>query len=187
MRIADITPYEKNAKKQFTCKNCSKEWVDYRSNDKNKQFCSIKCKSEFSRVDRVCKFCNKEFTICKTLIEQSNATGNYCSRPCYISKITTGLTKNKNGFRTISNKIRKENPLCALCGTRDKIHIHHIEPYRYTKNNSMSNLIPLCISHHKVVEHQTESLLKVSNQDMVFMMMNNMLRDRQQHTNFICK
>ena len=176
-----------NRQKEFKCITCSKVWYDYISNDKNKRYCSVKCKSDFSRVNRICKNCDKSFTICKTTIKQSNSSGNYCSRSCYISKITTGLTKNKNGFRTISNKIRKENPMCALCGTKNKIHIHHIEPYRYTQNNNLDNLIPLCIRHHKVVEHQTETLLKIDNQLNVFSMMKNILLDRKQHTNFICK
>ena len=210
MLISAIKPYEKNAKKHdkkqvqqvansikefgflggrkwLECKSCKKDFWCYRSNDKNKQFCSVKCKSTFARTDRECKNCGKQFTICRSTIEQSNASGNYCTRKCYVNKITTGLTRNKNGFRSISAKIRKTNPLCALCGTKKNIHIHHIEPYRYTQNNNLSNLIPLCRSHHKVVEHQTEQLLRIDDQERVFMMIKNILFDRYQHTNFVCK
>ena len=185
IKIKEIKPYEKNAKKQFNCVNCGKIWQDYQSNDKNKRFCSILCKSIYSRTDRTCKNCDKTFSICKSVLK-TNATGNYCSRECYVKKITTGLTKNKNGFRTISDKIRKENPMCAICGTRRRIHIHHIKPYRYTKDNSSENLIPLCISHHKIVEFQTEKLLEIDGQENVFFIINNILRDRQQYTNFVC-
>jgi len=180
--IGAIQPYGKNAKKDFTCKNCSKVWSDFQSNDKNKQYCSIKCKSEYSRTDRVCRKCCNTFSICKSTLEKSNSTGNYCSRKCYVESMTTGLTKNKNGFRTISEKIRKKNPFCAICGTFKRIHIHHIEPYRYTKNNDESNLIPLCISHHKIVEIQTEKLLILSPIQEVSIVMKNILRSRQLQT-----
>lgn len=206
----EIKPYPKNAKKHtkkqieqvansikefgvlngrvwLDCINCSVRFWAYKSNVRNKKYCSVACKSKYSRADRVCKNCDKSFTICKSLIEQSNATGNYCSRSCYVAKMTTGLTKNKNGFRTISDRIRKTNPMCALCGTKKAIHIHHIEPYRYTQNNNLENLIPLCNSHHKVVENQTEQLLKIDVQERVFSIIGNILRDRQQLTASVCK
>lgn len=173
--------------KQFKCINCGKEWTDYKSNDKNKKFCSIKCKSDYSRTERVCNNCGKKFTICKSTIEQSNSTGRYCSRKCYIDKIRTGVTKNKNGFRTISSKLRKGNPVCAICGTTKRIHIHHIEAYRYTKNNNLDNLIPLCIKHHKVVEIIMENLLKIDKKENVFKIIKIILLGRQQVTKFICK
>ena len=156
-------------RKWLDCRNCRKSFWCYKSNDINKQFCSVRCKSVFSRVERICKNCAKSFTICRSTLEQSNTTGNYCSRPCYIAKMTTGITRNKHGFRTISEKMRKDNPRCALCGTKENIHNHHIEPYRYTQNNKMDNLIPLCNRHHKTVEHQTEELLKIDGQAQVFL------------------
>ena len=170
---------ENGKKKLFVCRNCSKSWADYISNDKNKQFCSVVCKSQFARTDRTCKNCFKIFSICKSVL-RTNATGNYCSRTCYVAKMTTGLTKNKNGFRTISERIRRAKPRCGVCGTQNRIHIHHIEPYRYTKNNSFENLIPLCISHHKVVEIETEKLAGIDNPSRAFLMMKIMLRSRQQ-------
>ena len=75
MNISDIKPYPKNAKKhpmkqveqiakkQFECVNCHKLWEDYKSNDKNKRYCSIACKSAFARVERKCLNCSKVFTI----------------------------------------------------------------------------------------------------------------------------
>jgi hypothetical protein len=170
-------------KEKIPCKNCGVSIVDYVSNFKNKQFCSIKCKSEFSRVVRVCKNCGKSFSICKSVLK-TNATGNYCSRDCYIKYITTGITKNKNGFRQISEKIRKTTQFCAICGNIGKIHIHHIEPFKYTQNNNLENLIPLCRSHHKIVEWQTEKLLGVfgDNKDIVWFMIKNILRSRQLET-----
>lgn len=176
------------AKKQFNCVNCHKTWEDYISNDKNKRFCSIQCKSDYSRTNRTCKKCFKVFSICKSVMVSSNASGNYCSLNCYHSSMRTGMIKHKNGFRGI---VRREFPkpqTCSRCGSQEKIHIHHIEPFRYTQNNNLDNLIQLCSSCHKIVEVITEKLLKVDPiQSQVFDMMRNMLRDRQQHTYFICK
>lgn len=179
-----------NKKKSFKCLNCGREWQDYISNDKNKKFCSVHCKSAYSRIERECKKCHKVFTICESVLK-TNATGNYCSRECYVEKMRTGLVNHKNGFRGISRRMRRRPQFCAICGTFRRIHIHHIEPYRYTKNNSKENLIPLCVKHHKVVEIQTENLLEADdNQNRVFSMMQIMLRSRQQqtlHTIKICK
>ncbi len=169
-----ITPYPKNAKKQFTCKCCGVEWSDYRSNDKNKQFCSIKCKSDYSRIERVCMHCSNKFSICKSVLK-TNASGHYCSTDCYHSSMRVGVMKHKNGFRGIVRKHFPKPQQCAKCGIKDRIHIHHIVPFRYTQNNDLSNLIPLCISCHKSVEIYTEQVLKVdTDYARVFDLMSNM-------------
>ena len=194
MKIENIKPYEKNAKKHpkkqkvFKCINCGKEWKDYISNDRNKKFCSIKCKSDYARVNRVCKKCGKVFTICKSVLIDSNSSGNYCSLNCYYSSMRTGLIKSKNGFRGIVHRNFPKPQVCSRCGKSTGIHIHHIEPFRYTYNNDLSNLIPLCNSCHKIVEIMTETLLKIDPiQSRVFNIMRNILRDRQQHTYYLCK
>jgi hypothetical protein len=187
--IDNLKPYPKNAKKQeFICKNCSNKWIDYRSNDKNKQYCSVKCKSEYSRIDRTCGQCALVFSINKSVLK-TNATGKYCSRLCYWESMRTGVTKHKNGFRGIVRRNFPRPQTCARCAkTQNSTHIHHIIPFRYTQNNDLDNLIPLCSSCHKVVEIQTENIIAVdSDLERVFLMMSNMLRFRQSVTMSICK
>jgi 5-methylcytosine-specific restriction endonuclease McrA len=44
--------------------------------------------------------------------------------------------------------LKRDNFTCQHCGARNDIHVHHIIPYRKTKDNSLSNLITLCRSCH---------------------------------------
>ena len=170
-----------NAKRKFRCINCGKEWLDFRSNDRNgtKKYCSVKCLSKYARMERTCKNCGKKFSICKSVLK-TNATGNYCCRKCYIEKMTTGVTKNKGGFRYLKDKLFPVK-FCAICGTFKNVHIHHIAAYRYSKDNAKRNLIPLCNSHHKIVEIQTEKLLPMG-KETAWLIINNILRQRQQET-----
>lgn len=51
-------------------------------------------------------------------------------------------------------KIRDKN-CCVKCGTRKKLHIHHIEPYSLGGLNELENLMLLCASCH-AEEHKGE-------------------------------
>lgn len=44
-------------------------------------------------------------------------------------------------------------PFCLICGSQDRIDIHHVIPFRLTQDNSPENLISLCPKHHKAVEY----------------------------------
>ena len=56
-------------------------------------------------------------------------------------------------------KVRKkhlvENSCCAGCGKKDKLEVHHIEPYHVNPNRELdpSNLITLCKSCHFTIGH----------------------------------
>ena len=63
--------------------------------------------------------------------------------------------------KKIRNIAIKKAPFCAICGTTKNLQVHHIIPFRYTNDNSQSNLIPLCIKHHKKIEIITNDILKV--------------------------
>ena len=55
-------------------------------------------------------------------------------------------------WKTIRKEALRRTPFCATCGTARNLQVHHIIPYRLTRDNSQSNLIPLCRSCHKVAE-----------------------------------
>jgi hypothetical protein len=40
----------------------------------------------------------------------------------------------------------------VLCGTTRRLDVHHITPYRLTRDNGQGNLIPVCKRCHKAVE-----------------------------------
>ena len=142
---------------EVVCMNCGEHFRRALANAKaKKQFCGIECQRAYERTlwtDRTCKQCGKHFRVRISSIEKSNATGNYCSRFCYDkAQHLEGSKSWKGGF----GRVKRENfsgvQFCAVCGTTKKIHIHHIVPFRYTQDNRVENLIPLCAGHHSQVE-----------------------------------
>jgi len=75
--------------------------------------------------------------------------GKYGNRPAY------GLHGYRSGWRSIRNRhIKKDNDFCTLCGIRyqHRLSVHHIEPYRVSKNNSCENLVTVCSKCHPKLE-----------------------------------
>lgn len=63
------------------------------------------------------------------------------------------ITYRGRGWRGIRLQvIRRDNSKCRICGATKPLQVHHITPYRDTQNNSLDNLITLCISCHMQVE-----------------------------------
>jgi hypothetical protein len=87
-------------------------------------------------------------------VRAKNSSGLFCSRFCYEEFLGAGskTTSRGRGWALARKEALRENPFCALCGTMEKLHVHHIIPFRISRDNSQKNLIPLCRSHHKRVE-----------------------------------
>ena len=171
--------------KYKSCAGCSNKIESYKKWD----YCSVECSSKNKRVERECKECKIKFKILKSTLK-TNASGNFCSRPCYEKYLCD--TERINGRGSRWKKIRKEAlskfPFCALCGTSKKLQVHHIIPYRYTYDNSQSNLIPLCVNHHKIVEIQTNNSLKeTTDYKTAKIILNSILREKQLNTLTVLK
>lgn len=175
----------RNKTKYKDCKGCSNKIEIYKKWD----YCSNQCASINKRIERECKECKVKFKILKSTLK-TNASGNFCSRECYENYLCD--TERINGRGSRWKKTRKEVlskfPFCALCGTTQKLQVHHIIPYRYTYDNSKSNLIPLCVKHHKTVEIETNNLLKsITDYKTAKIILNNILREKQLMTQSIIK
>lgn len=48
--------------------------------------------------------------------------------------------------------LKRDNYLCQVCFCK-AVDVHHIVPYRITKDNSLFNLVTLCKKHHKVEDN----------------------------------
>jgi hypothetical protein len=48
--------------------------------------------------------------------------------------------------------LKRDNYSCQSCGSIENLHIHHIIPFRISKDNSMTNLITLCSKCHKRID-----------------------------------
>ena len=140
------------------CTYCGSEFFRYKGDVKGrKAFCNIDCLRAYEatrKVQRICLQCGKTFEVFKSAIEHTNASGNYCSRECYDKFL--GAQEHGKYYRGDFDRVKKEHfagvQFCAVCGTTKDIHIHHIIPYRFTQDNGVDNLIPLCRRHHKMIE-----------------------------------
>lgn len=239
-----------SSKINLTCDNCKKQFERYKSNARPSKniFCTKKCMQDFNSgktEKRICKNCTKEFVVYASSLRSSNASGNYCCRPCYNehlkallkgednhnynrikcvcpncekefmqipSKVKqyknvfcshkcknkfmyyyTGGEKNCNwvggckSYRGDFAQVKKENfnkkQFCAICGSVENIHIHHIIPYRLTQDNSIDNLIPLCSKHHKIIESSTLNFINITeDKEVAKKLLNIILRSRQTET-----
>ena len=139
------------------CRHCSKP---IRASKKD-VFCSSECRDAELREHRNCKHCGSSFTVLKSSIAHStNASGNFCSRPCYEKWMcnTQRVTGRGSQWLKVRTEAKRRHPFCALCGTTKNLQIHHVVPFRLTFDNSQSNLVPLCVKHHKVVETLTHEI-----------------------------
>lgn len=60
------------------------------------------------RVTRICKNCNKEFSVLKSTLK-TNASGNFCCRPCYNEYQKTLKGAKNNHYTRVETK-------CPTCG-----------------------------------------------------------------------
>jgi len=122
---------------------------------RNKRFCSVKCKRDSAeRTARECKHCGLAFDVLASTIKTSNASGNFCSRGCYETFLcrTGRVTGRGSQWKRIRAEAIKKAPFCAICGTTKSLQVHHIIPFRISRDNAQNNLIPLCVKHHRWVE-----------------------------------
>lgn len=54
-----------------------------------------------------------------------------------------------------------EKGICHRCGSRENLHVHHIIPTKAGGIRERRNLVVLCSSCHKVVEHQQKVLYDI--------------------------
>ena len=119
------------------------------------RYCSRECRWQGRRVERRCKLCGTSFTVVRSILSgRTNSSGNFCSRSCYHRYLcrTERVTGRGSRWNAIRREVLRSAPFCALCGSLHRLDVHHIIPFRITRDNSQPNLIPLCKRHHKLIE-----------------------------------
>lgn len=163
----------------LTCKNCGNQfyaaanWVR-----KEKGFCSAKCYFEYRWGDshfetRKCAFCGKEFDCF------ASDRKVCCSKRCSIlhrSEFNQGENsrfwrggkmapyhKEWRTFRRLA--LERDGYKCAVCGSDDRLQVHHIIPYRYSHDHNLTNLITLCRSCHSKEEYKVNKASRKALED----------------------
>ena len=152
-------------------------------------YCSTECKMKHKRIERTCKKCSSVFFVRKSALSgKTNASGNFCSRNCYNNYLCKDekVTGRGSRWKQIRLETIKKSPFCAVCGTNKNLQVHHIIPYRITKNNDQENLIPLCTRHHKNIEMMFLETEKYPIEDNE-LFWKNVLRTSQQTTRCVLK
>lgn len=145
--------------KYENCLNCNQSFWLYRHLFDQKKYCSKSCadaaKTTYQKEIRSCKSCNGFFLF--SMKPNSNSSGNYCSLSCRNKGyLREGFKKNRSGWKRIRNEfIKNGNDFCSNCAIPDKIQVHHLIPYRISKNNHDMNLVSLCAKCHSKIEHLT--------------------------------
>lgn len=160
------------------CQWCNKEFEVYasslQSSNSSGKFCCRKCYNEYqrtltgkknnhsTRIAIKCANCGKEIwtTPYRLAAYQNKFCSNACKHEYHHNYISGDKNCNwKGGFSRYRGEdfeqIKRKHfhdPVCAICGKKDGIHIHHIIPYRLTRDNGIDNLVPLCRKHHKIIE-----------------------------------
>lgn len=179
-------PYNPKNRIPVSCAECGSSFERIPS-DPTHQYCSRACLTKSARVERVCKECGASFGVGKGVVSgKTNSSANFCSRPCYNNWMCrTGRTTGR-GSRWLKARTEalRRNPFCALCGRRRRLQVHHIIPFRLTRDNRQDNLVPVCGKHHKFVENIFLEIERVIGGDLetAKLVLGSQIRDRQDIT-----
>ncbi len=169
------------------CENCKIEFIT--SQTTRRRWCSAQCRSLQLYENRTCLHCDESFRVRHSAIAAgTNASGNFCSRACYEVYLCKPDRVNGRGsqWHRVRNEEIKKFPLCAWCGTRRRLQVHHIVPFRLTRDNSGNNLIPLCVKCHKRIEWITVHLeMAQFDAQRLHHILSSYLRHRQRHTIYV--
>ena len=138
------------------CPICGKVFVPKPYHGKRQRFCSSNCRWTHERQNPIietviCKRCEKPFRFAPS---QHRV---YCSGSC-----AGNIPKKENErFRRVKTKewasirkeiLRRDGHKCQICRSKKNLNVHHITPWRKTRDDSHSNLITLCDHCHYRVE-----------------------------------
>jgi len=184
---------------KLNCNHCGIEIKKYPYQISEHNFCSGDCYYSYMRENKSefynhkyyenstkgkfieCDWCKEEFYRPNSLINNGN---NFCGRDCYNKWYKENLVGEKHpyyvggyshyygrGWFKQKDLILRRDKICLCCSSNEKLHIHHIIPYRISKDNSIGNLITLCNSCHKKIEHK---YLKIETRPQYFEEINSM-------------
>lgn len=159
------------------CVYCEEEYTIKQSQSETSKFCSRECKDTYKRERPnpavPCSWCGDTVERRKSVIEQYE--NHFCDDECmgkWRSRNVVGEDHPqwKGGTYAqfganwfwMRRKIRARDEVCQACGEDESnrtLDVHHIVPRRefdeVERSNTMLNLVLLCRSCHKRVEHRS--------------------------------
>ncbi len=149
------------------CKICQNEFYIKPSHQKLGwgKYCSRNCraKSQFNGKKVVCYICSKEVYRSNDELNQSKSGKYFCTKKCqtlwrnalYVEDRSSNWKSGKASYRKIMTR-RDLLLKCTRCSLDDKriLVIHHKN--RNRDDNTISNLICLCLNCHFLVHHDNK-------------------------------
>lgn len=142
---------------QKTCARCRKTFVaKQRYGVLHQRFCGLKCSALARNASRhvswTCTVCGKK----KKLSPAKAALRKFCSRACVgAAQVTSGKHASWRAKRAARErdvfKCRVKG--CPNGGKGKDTHAHHIIPRNVGGSDDLSNLVTVCSSCHRKVEH----------------------------------
>lgn len=160
--IEELRMTEEKERKCIDCGNTLKS---------KKAIRCLRCNRIFQNksVKIICETCGKEFVkpLCRTKDNRCKKSGRFCSQKCYGIWMSKNMEGDKNpawlggiskdfskwGSRGQYRRLRylvfkRDNYTCQICEKQKDLNIHHVIPYKISKNNDLENLITICRSCH---------------------------------------
>lgn len=147
---------------QQTCDVCGKSFTPW---NKGQTYCSRSCRSK-----HLMSFRKKPLPTCELCGKTCSKLGRrFCSRECKVEWYRGKEVYNYAGgqarehyassfWMSLAEEIRQRDKVCQRCGQPPrpgtKLHVHHIHPWRFSKNDDHSNLQALCPSCHKKADSE---------------------------------
>ena len=137
-------------------KNC----INFRlRNKKGKKYCY--CALKRMAIDyKTCSSClNKEYKkVSKKAFKIENKTWPKLKQKTPIKKVSK---------KTYDEVYERCNGLCAICGTNQNLHLHHIDGRGKDKTDDPNNCIMLCCYCHLKVVHKNNKYWRKKLKEMV--------------------
>lgn len=147
-----------------TCAKCGKTFTTRSGLSGNKKYCSLGCYGRTrNRTPLSCQICGKSFEAIPSRLEKAR----FCSVDCQVEwQRRQGVQKIRPDtswygsklWRAIrKNILNRDGYECQGCGSRYFLHVHHIEPWSISHDNSATNLVTLCASCHRLTDMRLQN------------------------------
>ena len=150
------------------CLQCKKQFYCFGYRLNTQKWCSVRCKSLYSRKDVECDNCKKIFNRLKIYIKDKN----YCSIKCKAKSTSGSLNFNWKGgvskenakqrstfFQTMQKQVlKRDNYTCQLCGSIKNLQVDHIQSWsEYIELRfCIDNCRTLCARCHYFITYNKE-------------------------------
>ena len=108
-------------------------------------------------IKKICPVCGKEFYVSTTKKASNKVCCSYaCSNKYFRSGENNGMYKDEPNYTRLCFRYHPHK--CCVCGEEHIVAVHHYDGNH--NNNKISNLVPLCPTHHCYWHSNFKKLIK---------------------------